>query len=147
MFICYAILEVFKPKLLNLEFRFFYYIYLTEVKILSKKKPKKFYAIKVGKGVKNIIVKSWDECSELVLGFNATYKSFYTEEEAKAYLAQDIEEINPPQVNYVKKKKGEVFVDFPLKKETFKRFEAKCLEFGIRKEKILKLLVEEWLED
>lgn len=114
---------------------------------MSKKKPKKFYAIKVGKGVENIIVRSWDECSKLVLGFNATYKSFYTEEEAKAYLAQDIEAIKQPQVNSIKKKKDEVFVDFPLKKETFKRFEAKCLEFGIRKEKILRLLVEEWIED
>lgn len=114
---------------------------------MSKNKPKKFYAIKVGKGVKNIIVKSWDECSKLVLGFNSIYKSFHTEEEAKAYLAQDIETIDEPQVNSIKKKKGEVFVDFSLKKETFKRFEAKCLEFGIRKEKILRLLVEEWLED
>lgn len=35
MFICYAILEVFKPKLLNLEFRFFYYIYLTGVKYMN----------------------------------------------------------------------------------------------------------------
>ena len=113
---------------------------------MSKNKQKKFYAIKVGKGVKNIIVKSWDECSKLVLGFNSTYKSFYTEEEAKAYLAQDIEDIKQ-KVNSTKKKKGKVFVEFPLKKETFKRFEAKCLEFDVRKEKILKLLVEEWLED
>ncbi|EPB8177087.1 RNase H1/viroplasmin domain-containing protein (plasmid) [Clostridium perfringens] len=114
---------------------------------MSKKKPKKFYAIKVGKGVENIIVKSWDECSKLVLGFNATYKSFYTEDEAKAYLNQSVEDIEKTKVNTSKRKKGEVFIDFSLKKDTFEKFEAKCLEFGIKKEKILKLLVEEWLED
>ncbi|MDZ5038283.1 ribonuclease H1 domain-containing protein [Clostridium perfringens] len=36
---------------------------------MAKKKAKiKFYAIKDGRGVKDIIVTSWDECSKLVLG-------------------------------------------------------------------------------
>ncbi|ELC8454723.1 MAG: RNase H1/viroplasmin domain-containing protein [Clostridium perfringens] len=104
---------------------------------MSKKKPKKFYAIKVGKGVENIIVKSWDECSKLVLGFNATYKSFYTEDEAKAYLNQSVEDIEKTKVNTSKRKKGEVFIDFSLKKDAFEKFEAKCLEFGIKKKKLL----------
>ena len=51
---------------------------------MGKKKAKsKFYAIKDGIGVKDIIVTSWDECSKRVLGYNAVYKSFRTEEEAK----------------------------------------------------------------
>ena len=52
----------------------------------KKSKPKKFYAIKEEIGVKDIIVRSWDECSKLVLGYNAVYKSFLTEDEAKNYL-------------------------------------------------------------
>ena len=52
----------------------------------SENKPKKWYAIKEGKGVKDKIVTSWKECSELVLGYNSIYKSFKTEEEAKRYL-------------------------------------------------------------
>lgn len=120
---------------------------ITGVKILSKNKPKKFYAIKVGKGVKNIIVNSWEECSNLVLGFNSTYKSFWNEEEAKAYLSQDIKKFNKStKSNNICNKKGEVFVDFSLKKETFRRFETKCIKLGIKKEKILKLLIEKWLE-
>lgn len=49
-------------------------------KFMSKNKRKKYYAIKEGKGVKNIIVRSWDECVKLVLGYNSVYKSFLTEE-------------------------------------------------------------------
>ena len=33
---------------------------------MSKKKKQKYYAIKEGKGVKNKIVRSWDECKEFV---------------------------------------------------------------------------------
>lgn len=139
------ILYIQLRTIIQLVLSFFYYINLTEVKILSKKKRNKFYAIKVGKDVENIIVKSWDECSKLVLGFNSTYKSFYTEEEAKEYLYKDIKEINKP-IN-IRNKKGEEFVDFSLKRETFRRFEAKCREYGMHREKVLKLLVEEWIED
>lgn len=53
------------------------------------KKKKKFYAIRKGNGVSNLILESWDECSKLVLGYNAEYKSFLTREEAEEYL--DIE--------------------------------------------------------
>lgn len=52
----------------------------------GKNSTKKFYAIKNGRK-KNIIVKSWKECSELVLGYpGAIYKGFDTEGEAKDYL-------------------------------------------------------------
>lgn len=52
----------------------------------GKKSAKKFYAIKNGKK-KNVIVKTWIECSKLVLGYpNAIYKGFNTEDEAKKFL-------------------------------------------------------------
>lgn len=48
---------------------------------------KNFYAIKDGKGVKNKVVKTWDECKRLVDGYsNAKYKGFSSEEEAYEYL-------------------------------------------------------------
>ncbi|UEC21250.1 RNase H1/viroplasmin domain-containing protein [Clostridium septicum] len=51
---------------------------------MSKKKAKsKFYAIKEGNGVSNLIVNTWGECSKLVLGYNFIYKSFKTREEAE----------------------------------------------------------------
>ena len=42
----------------------------------KKKNKKKYYAIKDGIGVSNIIVDTWDACSKLVLGYNSVYKSF-----------------------------------------------------------------------
>ncbi|WP_366846522.1 viroplasmin family protein [Clostridium sp.] len=38
--------------------------------------------MKVGKGVKDKIVRSWSECKELVLGYPSIYKSFSTEVQA-----------------------------------------------------------------
>ena len=52
----------------------------------EKKKKTKYYAIKEGKGVKDLIVNTWEECSKLVLGYNSVYKSFLTKEEAERYL-------------------------------------------------------------
>ena len=52
----------------------------------GKDSAKKFYAIKNGRK-KKVIVKTWSECSKLVLGYQgAIYKGFNTEEEAKAFL-------------------------------------------------------------
>lgn len=52
----------------------------------GKNSAKKFYAVKNGRK-KNIIVKTWAECSKLVLGYpNASYKGFNTEKEAKDFL-------------------------------------------------------------
>ncbi len=47
---------------------------------------KKFYAIKVGNGVKDTVVKTWQECKKLVIGYPSVYKSFNTEKEANYYL-------------------------------------------------------------
>jgi len=42
-------------------------------RVLGKKT--KFYAIKEGDGVNNLIVKTWNGCSKLVLEYNLVYKS------------------------------------------------------------------------
>lgn len=49
-------------------------------------KPKKYYAIKVGNGVTDKIVRSWEDCKKYVYGYDAVYKSFTSEEEALFYL-------------------------------------------------------------
>ena len=50
---------------------------------------KKFYAVRAG--VKTGIFYTWDECKKMVTGFKgAEYKSFLTEEEALAYLNNDL---------------------------------------------------------
>ena len=38
----------------------------------------KYYAIKLGKGVRDKIVTSWSECEALVKGYKSVYKSFKT---------------------------------------------------------------------
>lgn len=50
---------------------------------MVKKKAKKWYTIKDGKGVQNKILTSWTECEKLVKGYSAIYKSFKSEEEVK----------------------------------------------------------------
>ena len=45
-----------------------------------------YYAIRVGAGVKNKIVESWEECKRLVYNYPAVYKKFKTREQAERYL-------------------------------------------------------------
>ncbi|MBR9649141.1 RNase H1/viroplasmin domain-containing protein [Clostridium tyrobutyricum] len=52
----------------------------------NKKKKKKYYAIKEGKGVTDKIVTTWEECKELVYGYPAVFKGFYTLDDAMEYL-------------------------------------------------------------
>ena len=47
---------------------------------------KYYYAIKVGRNVKDKIVTSWDECKIYVIGFPSIYKKFLSKNEAKNYL-------------------------------------------------------------
>ena len=46
----------------------------------------KYYAIKFGKNVEDVIVDNWEECKKLVIGYPAVFKSFKTLKEAKKYL-------------------------------------------------------------
>lgn len=49
-------------------------------------KNKKYYAIKIGNNVKDIIVEEWEECKKYTQGYPAIYKSFKNKREAKRYL-------------------------------------------------------------
>lgn len=114
-------------------------------------KKAKFYAIKEGKGVSNLIVDTWDECSKLVLGYNSVYKSFKTKEEAENYLGSvNVEEVKEKaiigmEIKKEKKKKGKAIV-IRLPKEINEKFEDRCLELDTEKEKVIESLVMEWLE-
>ena len=131
------------------------YIYLREGYIVTaKKNSKKYYAIKVGKGVKNKIVTTWKECSELVLGFNSIYKSFKTREEAEQYLngikdnSIDIvleKNKKAREYNTKKNKSTRSLQGIRIDKELYDRFQEKCNKFEFTEEKAITLLIEEWL--
>ena len=120
-------------------------------------KQQKYYAIKVGKGVKDKIVTSWSECEALVKGYQSVYKSFKTEEEALEYLKaikdtdKKLEENNKAMEYNKAKKKGTVSVANLLKgvridKVIAEEFESKCNDLNISKEKILNELIKEWVD-
>lgn len=118
--------------------------------MVKKKTKVKFYAIKDGIGVKDIIVTSWKECSKLVLGYNSVYKSFINEEDAKKYLSN----VN---VNQIKEKAKKGMEEKKVKKETtrafsirlpkeiYNDFEEKCNSMNLDKDKAIFMLIEEWL--
>ncbi|MGG7060239.1 viroplasmin family protein [Clostridium tertium] len=118
---------------------------------MAKKKTKaKFYAIKDGIGVKDIIVTSWNECSKLVLGYNAVYKSFRTEEEAKKYLGSvDVEKVKEQAKKGMEerkiKKETTRSLSIRLPKEMYKDFEEKCSSMNLDKDKAIFMLIDEWL--
>lgn len=120
-------------------------------------KQQKYYAIKVGKGVKDKIVTSWSECEALVKGYPAIYKSFKSEDEALEYLGaikdvkKKLEENNKAMEHNKAKKKSTVSVAHLLKgvridKEVAEEFESKCNDLNISKEKILNELIKEWVD-
>lgn len=117
---------------------------------MAKQKKQKYYAIKEGKGVKDKIVRSWDECEKMVKGYPAVYKSFLTEEEALKYLST----VNPEKVKEQAKKGMEAkkhqkattrALNIRLDKKLVEDFEAKCEGMGLSKEVVLKGMIEEWL--
>ena len=120
-------------------------------------KQQKYYAIKVGKGVKDKIVTSWSECEALVKCYPSVYKSFKTEDEALEYLKaikdvnKKLEENNKAKEYNKAKKRGtvsiaNVFKGVRIDKEVAEEFEAKCNDLNISKEKILNELIKEWVE-
>lgn len=117
----------------------------------SKTKKNKYYAIKEGKGVKNIIVRNWGECSELVLGYNAVYKSFKTEEEALNYLNKvDVQKVKEQTKKGIERKKIRKettrSLNIRLDKKLYDAFLSKCDEIGLSKEKIIEAMIKEWIE-
>lgn len=111
---------------------------------------KKYYAIKDGKGVKNKIVDTWNECEKLVLGYPAKYKSFKTKDEAMEYLGLKVieEKIDVEPVKRIKKKKGknQDMLRICLDKELYKSFKEKCEKMNISEDIIIKNMIMEWLD-
>lgn len=135
---------------------------------MGKKNKKKYYAIKKGKGVTNIIVTDWKVCSELVLGYNASYKSFLTEDEAKNYLGNEDNNLFKEQttmnlsttnkekliISKVKEKSQKIEkvkreytkkISVNIPKNVYFDFQNKCIEMELDKDKIIKNMILEWL--
>ncbi|WP_297639737.1 RNase H1/viroplasmin domain-containing protein [uncultured Clostridium sp.] len=113
---------------------------------MPKVKPQKYYAIKDGKNVKNIIVTSWKECSELVLGYNSIYKSFISEDEAKKYLNnisdKEIPAIKKQYKKSIEKSKKRKSTTKPLSgiripKELYEIINAKAEHDNVEIEKLI----------
>lgn len=117
----------------------------------SKSKSKvKYYAIKEGKGVKDKIVNTWEECSKLVLGYNSVYKSFKTLEEAKEYLSNvDVEKVKEQTKVGIQKSRERrsktKAVSTRINNELYEKFNMKCEEFEMTKGEVIKMLIEEWV--
>lgn len=136
------------------------------------KKKKNFYAIKEGRGVKNIIVRTWDECKPLIHGYDAEYKGFSTEEEAKEYLfgkASKANKINEKAISRieentyqenknsdhakkpVKTNKSNMILEIEVSKSLYQKYKNRCKVLGLNEKKTLKRLMvetfEEWIED
>lgn len=117
---------------------------------MANKVKKKFYAIKEGRGVHNKIVNTWKECRELVLGYNAVYKSFKTLDEAQAYLGDvDVVKVKEQSIKGIesrKKKKATTrSINFRISKELYEDFEKKCKEMELAKEKVIENMIMEWV--
>ena len=109
-------------------------------------KKKKYYAIKIGKGVNDKITTSWAQCKELVIGYPSVYKSFLTEEEAKEYLdTVDVKKVKEKTKKAMEYRSNTKVLKVRLEKELVKDFEKKCEDMRLTQEQILKGLLEEWL--
>lgn len=120
---------------------------------MSKKLKPKFYAIKEGKGVKNKIVTTWNECKELVHGYPSVYKSFLTKEEAEKYLGS-IKETQLPElkekikknIEYSKKKKATTKpLNLRISSDVLDDFMKRLDEENLDKNKIITEMIKEWL--
>lgn len=117
---------------------------------MSKKVKKKYYAIKEGKNVKNIIVNTWGECSKLVLGYNSVYKSFLTKEEAEKYLITvDVTKVKAQSKKGMEERKirkaTTKVLQIRLPSEIYNDFLKKCDELELDSDKTLENMIREWI--
>lgn len=123
-----------------------------KIKDKKVKKQSKYYAIKVGRGVKDKIVRSWKECKELVDRFPFVYKSFETEEEAIYYLRTvDVEEMRT-RIRKARQHREELksttrVLNIRLEKELVVEFTKKCKEMEMTQEEVVKSMLKEWVYD
>jgi len=113
---------------------------------MGKKKVNKYYAIKEGKGVKNKIVRTWDECSKLVLGYNSVYKSFKTEQEAKEYLSNvDTEKVREQTKKAYEHKKNTKVINIRIPKDLYLEFMNKCEDMEMDVNTVINNMIKEWI--
>lgn len=110
----------------------------------------KYYAIKQGRGVENKIVRTWEECKELVHGYPAVYKSFKTEEEALDYLeVVDVKKVKEQtQKGMARKKKIKATtraISIRIDKELYNDFIEKCERMDMDKDTVIKNMILEWV--
>lgn len=116
-----------------------------------KAKPKKYYAIKIGKGVTDLIVRSWDECKSYTDGCNSIFKSFLTEKEATDYLNSVDVEDKAKQIKFAMNRNKELketttcLKKVRLPNELYQAFIKKCNEFGFDEEIVVENLIKEWV--
>lgn len=117
---------------------------------MAKTKKQKYYAIKEGFGVKNIILENWTETEKLVKGYPSVYKSFFTREEAEKYL--DNVDVNKVQdqmkkgIEHKKKLKSTtklIQVRIPI--ELANRFSKECSRLDHTEESMLIDLIKEFV--
>jgi len=118
---------------------------------MAKKVTKKYYAIKEGIGTKDKIVDTWSKCKKLVLGYNAVYKSFTTEEEAKNYLSTvNSKKVKEQTIFGIEKKKNikltTKLVQARIPKKLYSKFENKCSDYEWEINIALIKLIEEWVD-
>lgn len=126
---------------------------MTKKKTLNNKREKqnKYYAIKEGKGVENIIVRTWTECKELVHGYNAVYKSFNNLEDAKKYLKEVNVTKVKQQTKYQRIKKNEIkkttkYINgFRISNEIYEDLQSICKGKGISIETVIKFAISKYL--
>lgn len=115
-----------------------------------KKVKKKFYAIKEGKGVKNIIVNTWSECSRLVLGYNSVYKSFLTRKDAEHYLSTvnvaKVKAQTKKGMEYRKTRKTTTKVlNIGIPNEIYNTFKKKCKQMDLTPDQCIVNMIKEWI--
>lgn len=119
---------------------------------------KRFYAIKKGKGnIRNRIVETWSECSDLVLGYPSEYKGFATREEAEVYLGIKVKEVSFDETSKrsrtknmrIKRRKSRnkntTILDVEICKELYNEFYDRCSSLDIAENDIIVSLIKEWL--
>ena len=117
----------------------------------KREKQNKYYAIKKGKGVENLIVRTWTECKELVHGYNAVYKSFNNLEDAKKYMKEvDVVKVREQKKfasdkREILKKTTKHINGFRISNEMYTDLENRCEEEGIKIEDAIKFAISKYL--
>ncbi|KPI48390.1 RNase H1/viroplasmin domain-containing protein [Clostridioides difficile] len=117
----------------------------------KKNREKKYYAIKEGRGVENLIVRTWTECKELVHGYNSVYKSFANLEDANKYLKEvNVAKVKEQAKHQIENKKiikqtTKHIEGFRISNEMYEDLEIRCREKGIKIEDAIKFAISRYV--